>query len=144
MTDHDPVVIDASVSLAWLLDEPDRRPALRALFLKAFRRECQVWVPALWHWECGNVLLGLVKRGAILLPEVSGYLELMRYAQPEVDPVPDAQLQHACIELAHVTGLSYYDACYVELALRRKCRLATLDLAMKTAAEQLGVACWDF
>ena len=136
-------VIDASVSLAWLLDEPGSNPALRDLFLRAFRRECRVWVPALWHWECANVLLGMVKRGAILLPEVPGYLELMRYANPEVDATPSAQVQHACIELAQVTGLSYYDASYVELALRQKISLATFDQKMKSAAQQLGVSCLD-
>ena len=138
------VVIDASVSLAWLLDVPDNSPALRDLFLKAFRRECRVWVPALWHWECGNVLLGMVKRAVIQLPEVPGYLALMRYANPEVDATPTVQIQHACIELAHVTGLSYYDASYVELALRQKSSLATFDEKMKAAAQQLGVSCWDF
>jgi predicted nucleic acid-binding protein len=138
------VVIDASVSLAWLLDEPDNSPALRDLFLKAFRRECRVWVPALWHWECANVLLGMVKRAVIQLPEVPGYLELMRYANPEVDAPPSAQIQHACIELAQVTDLSYYDASYVELALRQKTSLATFDEKMKAAAQRLGVFCWDF
>ena len=85
----------------------------------------------------------MVKRGAILLPEVPGYLELMRYANPEVDATPSAQVQHACIELAQVTGLSYYDASYVELALRQKISLATFDQKMKSAAQQLGVSCLD-
>ncbi|MEY4980401.1 MAG: hypothetical protein RLZZ352_2671 [Pseudomonadota bacterium] len=139
-----PVVIDASVSLAWLLNELDNSQALRSLFLNAFRRECLIWVPALWHWECANVLLGMVRQGAIALPEVPDYLALMRYAHPEIDPAPSAQVQHACIALAHTTGLSYYDASYVELALRRKTHLATFDQKMKHAARQLGVPCLDF
>lgn len=141
--DASAVVIDASVSLAWLLDEPETGIALRDLFLQAFRRQCVVLVPALWHWECANVLLGLVKREVISLPQVPGYLELMRYANPEVDDVPSAHVQHATIELAHVTGLSYYDASYVELALRCKAPLATLDAKMKNAARDLGVLCLD-
>jgi len=87
------------------------------------------------------VLLGLVKRGAIQLPEVPGYLELMRYANPQVDATPDAHVQHATIELAQLTGLSYYDASYVELALRRRATLATFDSKMHAAAKGLGVAC---
>lgn len=138
------VVIDASVSVAWLLDEPENSTALRDLFLQAFRRQCVALVPALWHWECANVLLGLVKQQTLLLPQVPGYLELMRYASPQEDAMPSAHVQLATIELAHISGLSYYDASYVELALRRKARLATLDAKMKTAAQQLGVDCLDF
>ena len=137
------IVLDASVSLAWLLDEPESSTALKGLFLQAFRRQCVALVPALWHWECANVLLGMVKRQAILLPQVPGYLELMRYAHPQEDAMPSAHVQHATIELAHTTGLSYYDASYVELALRRKASLATLDGMMKTAALDLGVECLD-
>lgn len=137
------VVIDASVSLAWLLDEPQSGTALKDLFLAAYRHDVSVQVPALWHWECGNVLLGMVKRGAMLLPEVPGYLELMHYVNPVVDEVPTALVQHATIELAQVTGLSYYDASYVELALRRKAQLATFDEKMKTAAQSLGLTCLE-
>ena len=139
-----PVVIDASISLAWLLDEPDNNPELKELFLAAFRRQLVVWVPALWHWECANVLLGMVKRKAIELPEVPRYLELMRYAHPQTDDMPSAHVQHTTLELAHLKGLSYYDASYVELALRRKAQLATFDEKMKQAAKRLGVVCLGF
>jgi len=142
-TETPTVVIDASVSLAWLIDEPENSTALRDLFLQAFRRQCVALVPALWHWECANVLLGMVKQQTILLPQVPGYLELMRYASPQEDAMPSAHVQHATIELAHISGLSYYDASYVELALRRKASLATLDVKMKTAAQNLGVHCLD-
>ncbi len=144
MPGQNAVVIDASVSLAWLLDEPSHGTQLKALFLAAFRQQSKVLVPALWHWECANVLLSMVKRRAIQLPEVPGYLELMRYVNPQVDAIPDIYVQHATIELAQVTGLSYYDASYVELALRAKAQLATFDQKMKTAAQSLGVVCLDF
>jgi predicted nucleic acid-binding protein len=39
--------------------------------------------------------------------------------------------------------LSYYDASYVELALRRHAALATFDEAMKTAASHFGIRCLD-
>ena len=135
------IVIDASVSLAWLLSEPDNSAALQHLFLQAFRRQCTVLVPALWHWECANVLLGMVKRKTIQLPQVLGYLELMRHANPQTDDMPNEHIQHATIALAQVAQLSYYDATYVELALRRKAQLATRDTKMKNADKNLGVTC---
>ncbi len=143
MATNQDVVIDASVSLAWLLAEPGNSTSLRELFLAAFRHQTLVHVPALWYWECANVLLGMVKRKALQIPEVPGYLELMRYVNPQVDVVPDLHVQHATIELAQVTGLSYYDASYVELALRLKSELATFDEKMKTAAQSLGIKCLD-
>ena len=137
------VVIDASVSLAWLLAEPGTGANLRELFLAGFLHQRLVHVPALWYWECANLLLSMVKRKALKIPEVPGYLELMHYVNPQVDAVPDLHVQHATIELAQVTGLSYYDASYIELALRLKSDLATYDEKMKTAAQSLGIKCLD-
>lgn len=141
MPDHPEVVIDASVSLAWLLNEPRQGSQLQDLFLSAYRQKTSVFVPALWHWECANVLTGLVRRGAIKVAEVSQYLGLMRYANPIVDSLPDVQVQSATVEVASTTGLSYYDASYVELAARRGSALATFDLAMQKAAKGLGITC---
>jgi predicted nucleic acid-binding protein len=141
MPDRTEVVIDASVSLAWLLNEPHQGSELQDLFLSAYRQKTLVLVPALWHWECANVLTGLVKRQAIKSAEVLHYLGLMRYARPVVDALPDVVVQQSTIEVAAGTGLSYYDASYVELAMRRKAALATFDLDMQQAAKGLGVTC---
>lgn len=143
MSEPQALVIDASVSLAWLLNEPVKHTNLNALFLAAFRGQKQVYVPALWHWECANVLLNMVKRQSILLPEVPGYLELMRYVNPQADGIPDSKVQHATVELAYLSGLGYCDASYVELALRLKAQLATYDDKMKIAAQNLGIECLD-
>jgi predicted nucleic acid-binding protein len=43
-------------------------------------------------------------------------------------------------ELASCHGLSAYDAAYLELALRRKLPLATVDVALSKAMVTAGVA----
>ena len=41
--------------------------------------------------------------------------------------------------LARTYGMSYYDALYLELALRTSSDLATLDLSLRRAAAQEGI-----
>ena len=44
------------------------------------------------------------------------------------------------LSLARTQRLTAYDAAYLELALREACPLATLDVTLSRAAEQLGIA----
>jgi predicted nucleic acid-binding protein len=51
----------------------------------------------------------------------------------------DPDLDRA-MELAERHGLTFYDALYLELALRRDAPLATLDAALQRAAKSEGLA----
>ena len=51
------------------------------------------------------------------------------------DPDTHAQAWGATLELAALHSLTLYDAAYLELALRRRLPLATLDGGLRTAAQ---------
>lgn len=59
-----------------------------------------------------------------------------------IDPDPDSDrlVWSASVELAEQHRLTVYDACYLELAQRRTLPLATLDGALRHAADSAGVA----
>ena len=130
----DGMVVDASVSAAWFL--PDEATPYTEAALQA-TAERAVWVPSLWLLEVGNLLLSAQRRRRI--DEVKRR-ELVAVAQAlrlHVDREPVAM--SSLDELAALHGLSAYDAAYLELALRRKLPLATLDEALLAAMDSTGV-----
>lgn len=123
-------VVDASVILAWLL--PDERSEFaQAVMTRAAREDAQA--PALLHQEIGNALLQAARRRRISGERAAEMLELF-LALPIALQSPDAESTRQALEIAVRQGLSLYDACYVELARRRRMPLATLDEALRRAA----------
>lgn len=128
------LVVDASVSAAWFL--PDEATPFTEAVLSA-TASVEVWVPALWWLEIGNLLINAQRRQRI---STAKRIELLAAAQAlrlRVDREPVAL---ATIDaLADRYRLSAYDAAYLELALRRQLPLATLDAALLAAMPQAGV-----
>jgi predicted nucleic acid-binding protein len=56
-----------------------------------------------------------------------------------IDPETDRQAWGATLQLAAASGLTLYDASYLELAIRRNLPLATLDQELRVAAKASGV-----
>lgn len=132
-------VVDASVAAAWFL--PDEASTLTEAALDHTAR-ADVWVPALWLIEIGNLLLTAQRRGRI---DVVKRAELARWAtglniRVDREPVSIPTLDRLAAQYA----LTAYDAVYLELALRRAMPLATLDSALLTAMAAAGVRPIDF
>ena len=129
------LVIDASVTAAWLLDDEfDPRAAIALDWL----RQDGAIVPQLWQFEIRNVLLVAERRGRV---PMNGNLERLD-ALGALPIVTDHEADFlAVFGLARKHDLSFYDAMYLELAKRRVTALATLDsrLASATLAEGLEV-----
>ena len=127
-------VVDASVSAAWLL--PDEATPYTAAALLA-TATTDIWVPALWQLEMANLLQSAQRRKRITaakrveLATAAAGLRLQVCHEPVALTTLDA--------LAAEYALSAYDACYLELALRRRLPLATLDQALLAAMTRCGV-----
>lgn len=128
-------VADASVCAAWFL--PDEATPYTEAALQA-TAETNVWVPALWSIEIANLLISAQRRRRISdtkrreLVAAAGNLRL----RIDREPVPITLLD----DLAATHGLTAYDATYLELALRRRLPLATLDRSLRKAMAAAGVA----
>jgi predicted nucleic acid-binding protein len=113
-------------------------PAADALLDRLVQGE-RAWVPALWHLELGNVLLGAKRRGRIDQAGIEGFLSRLAVYDIAVDDQTMERAWQKTLDLALQHSLSTYDAAYLELALRRGLPLASLDRELIAAARACGV-----
>ncbi|HEY66595.1 MAG TPA: type II toxin-antitoxin system VapC family toxin [Caldilineae bacterium] len=128
------VVVDASVSLKWALDDEeavDQAVALRDA--SVVERRFDMVVPSLWVYEVTNGLVTAVRRGR-LVPEggaqaMACMLALgIRLADPDPEDVYEKALRH---------GIAAYDAAYLALAEALDASLWTGD---RRFYEKVGAA----
>jgi len=118
-------VVDCSVSVAWFL--PDERSELSAQLLRVvMRREVQVVVPELWHYEMLDALRTAVLRGRISEDQALGAVDGLRRARVETVST-DNQGLAVVLRTAMQLDLSVYDAAYVSLAESRGTDLVSAD-----------------
>ena len=124
------LVVDASVVLAVLLEE---EPARAAVLAATAGRE--LYAPASLPYEVGNAVSAGFKRGRITSPVgsqvITGFLR-MRIQLEEVD-------LGESVRIATAHRIYAYDAYMLELALRRRAALATLDQRLCSVARDLAV-----
>jgi len=131
------LVLDCSATMPWIFSD-EATTATRRL-LDDLVAGAQVWVPALWHLELGNVLVAAQKRGRIDRAGIEGFLSRLGAYRIMVDGETMTRAWNKTLDLAVQYQLSTYDAAYLELALRRNFPLATLDAALIKAATASGV-----
>jgi predicted nucleic acid-binding protein len=130
------LVLDASITLAWIYLDETRGAALQAFDAL---RENGAWVPALWRLEVANVLQMNVHRKRHSRTFRDAALPELTLLPIHLDPNTDRHAWEETLRLAERHGLTVYDAAYLALALRRKIALATLDRELQTAAANNGV-----
>lgn len=128
-------VVDASVALAWVLDDESSVAADRVL--ERLLSESAI-APAHWPFEVANALWSAERRGRIDEAGIRRVRALLADLPIDVLPVSIAGAIGS-IEVARRHGLSVYDAAYVELAWARDVPLATVDASMRRAAGDAGV-----
>lgn len=130
------LVLDCSATLPWVF-ESETTKATDAL-LDHLARGAKAWVPALWHLELANVLLGAKRRGRIDQAGIEKLLGTLALYDITVDSDTMTNAWAKSLSLAESYDLSVYDAAYLELALRRGLPLATLDTALAAAMKRAG------
>ena len=131
------LVVDASFTAAWFLaNEASEQTdaALRATV------DTDVWVPALWQLEIGNLLISAQRRKRVTAEKRIELVNSAASLRLRVDREPVSVV--ALDALAAIHQLTTYDAAYLELAVRRNLPLATQDAALQRAMLAVGVAQW--
>ncbi len=130
------IVVDCSYTMAMVMPDETRPQSLpRAL-------EGRLLAPTLWPFEVANALRNVVRRGRLMEPDVPTVCARLEAYEIEVQAGNDAGVRQ-CYGSANTHGLTAYDAAYLELAMQRRCQLATLDARLAQAALRAGVAVLD-
>jgi predicted nucleic acid-binding protein len=125
------LVLDASVTLAWIYAEETTDAVLRVFELLKARG---AWVPVLWRWEVANVLQVNTRRARHGKDFRDNALAGLTLFPIREDHIPEQQAWQKPVVLADSHKLTMYDAAYLELALRRGLPPATLDRDLRSAA----------
>jgi len=136
------IVVDASVALAWVLDDTDEAHRYSAAVAEqALSGVDTLAAPRLLTTECAYVLLRrgrAAKWGAVLTAEYAEVIESipMRLYRT-VAPISSQ------VRLALQYNVQGYDAVYLGLALALGAQLATLDGGLHTAAKATKVPLFE-
>jgi predicted nucleic acid-binding protein len=111
-------VVDASVVVKWVLDEPDSEVA-------AGLGKYPLLAPGLLHTECASVLWKAARRGFITREQAAERLAVI--SEAGIERMPDSVLLPGAMR--HALRLSHpiYDCLYVEAALWARMPLVTAD-----------------
>lgn len=134
------VVVDASVALDWIFDSERTPWANRVLEAVALEGGS---VPAIFPYEVANGLLVGVRTGRFEkddMPRALALLERLDLVAPGTDVAEEARRM---ILSGFTTGLTAYDAAYLELALRESLPIATHDADLRRAATKAGVPLFE-
>jgi predicted nucleic acid-binding protein len=128
-------VIDASVHVSTVLaDEDDASARFARLAIPRLQRLYGLKAPALLAWELGHVVHRRLASSLGRSPEERGELVGLMLRDIDMDGPEPGQLRRTGA-LAERHRLSFYDAAYLELALREPAAtLLTEDAALARAA----------
>lgn len=127
-------VLDASAAIAWV--SPDEVPPVA---IEAAVQSGGAIGPALWVFETNNVLHTLRRRKRLAEADWPAASQALAAIPIELEMPSRVRIETEVVRLATELGLTVYDASYLELALRRRVPLATLDSALAAAAKKLKV-----
>jgi predicted nucleic acid-binding protein len=125
------IVVDASVTLKWVFDEPGSAAAT------ALRGE-DLLVPNLWLAEAANAVWRRARLGDITAEEAVGYFSELANA-PVMSVTMEPHLERA-LALAMEIGHPIYDCVYLALALHHETYVVTADRRFAAAASLAGFA----
>lgn len=130
------LVLDCSVTMAWLFE--DEASADSDQILDSLQDSHAV-VPTIWPLEVSNVLLLAMRKKRLSATKAAGFIDALALLPIVVDQTTSTRAMHSIFTLADSLQITVYDAAYLELAIREKIPLATLDRELLKAAHASGV-----
>jgi predicted nucleic acid-binding protein len=126
-------VIDASIALGWLMEDEDDAYAVAVMNRL---RDGGAVTPALFEFEVANALVVAERRQRITASDARKALWRLQRMRIETEWFIETE---RIFWLARRTGLTAYDAAYLEVAERLEIPLATSDQRLRAAAATVGV-----
>ncbi len=130
-------VVDVSACMPWCCEDEATAKSER-LLERAANLE-PLYVPSLWPWEMMNALAVAVRRQRITPEKAAKFLTLLSNFDFRIAESPVIVEMARLSALAVQHKLTAYDAAYLDLSLRLRLPLATLDGDLMKAALAEGV-----
>src|SRR5215469_8812598 len=130
-------VLDASLAVAWCFD--DESTAFTEAMLDRLAAGWEGSVPAIWPLEVTNALLASERRNRCSIAGVTASLARLAQLPISVESSDSDRVFNQVTSLARHQQLTSYDAAYLELALRERIPIATLDERLRQSARVLGI-----
>jgi predicted nucleic acid-binding protein len=131
------LVLDTSATLAWIYSGEQTAPIFEVFDQVT---ASGAWVPSLWRLEVANSLEMGARRGRIGTAFRDATLADLELLPIQTDTETEKHAWRATLLLSERHRLTVYDAAYLELAMRRRLPLATLDRELRIAAKAESVA----
>ncbi len=132
---HD-FVLDCSITMAWCFE--DESNDYTDKILENLKNATAI-VPTIWPLEVSNVLLSAKKNKRITDVQSANFIDDLSALPIVVDQSTSRRAMYSILALANQSGLTIYDAAYLELAIREEIPLFTLDKGLIKAAKKLLV-----
>lgn len=130
------MVLDCSVTLAWFLPDEQSAFALKALETAG---SDGATVPFHWYAEMANGLLMALKRERISEDAVDQVFSALAKLPLKIERGSFGRVDADLVIFAKQSGLTVYDALYLDCARRLRLPLATFDKALALAAKSADV-----
>lgn len=129
-------VLDCSITLAWCFE--DESTKFTDTILETLKKSTAI-VPTIWSLEVANILLQSKKNKRIDEVHSASFIDALSALPIVIDPSTSSRAMHSIFALASQSDLTIYDAAYLELSIREKIPLLTLDKALIKAAKKLHI-----
>jgi predicted nucleic acid-binding protein len=130
------IVLDASLAVDWLFNW---RPSFARSDFNIALSDVAVVVPSHWPLEICNTLRPDLRDEKISNADFHAIIERLDLLDVRVELPLGLDEIGPLSRFAVTHNLTAYDAAYVQLALRHRATLATLDAAMRKAAAALNI-----
>lgn len=135
------LVIDASATAPLILD--DEAADIIPEVSEAIAQGTCI-APGNWPWEMANIIWKTLRAKRVKEPEVGSICLALKTFAVAIDQESTGAALERTLDLAIAHNLTAYDAAYLELAVRRKAGLASLDTDLRKAALAEGVKVYPF
>ncbi len=129
-------VLDCSMTMAWCFE--DESNEYTDTILEILKKSTAI-VPTLWPLEVANVLWIARKNKRITEVQSASFIDALGALPIVVDSSTTSRAMHSIFVLASKTNLTIYDSAYLELAIREKIPLLTLDHGLIKSAKKLNI-----
>ena len=128
---HALIVLDASAAMALVLAE-DEGEEVAELIRDTIAVNGQIFVPDLFWYEIGNGMLAAERARRIAANTTFAAVSILIRFPVVTHRQTDFPVVERVLTLARENQLTYYDACYLELALRFQAPLKSFDVHLQS------------